>query len=411
MIRLNTLIISLFFSITLTAQDSVSVLFIGNSYTYVNALPDILVNLSTSLGDVVNQDSHTGGGATLQGHAGNPAAYAKINAQPWDYVVLQAQSQEPSFSDSQVDAETLPYAKQLADSIYANRFCSEALFFMTWGRENGDPQWAPIATFDGMNGRLRNAYLRMSDTIQGSVSPVGVAWKEVRDNYPAINLYSGDGSHPSYEGSYLAACTFYASVFRKSPIGATFYGALDPVTAGILQDVASYVVLDSLSQWNLRALSEHTQADYLSSVTGTTVALTNTSTKAQSYAWDFGDGMSSTDEHPSNTFAVNGTYSVTLIAESPCDLDTITMNVNIGVTEISEHSTYFHLATFGDGHYQISTEMKVLSMKILDPIGREILREANLSKEIVIDLSQKPSGIYSVILETSETSKSIRLIK
>ena len=38
------------------------------------------------------------------------------------------------------------------------------MFFMTWGRENGDPQWDSISTFNKMNLRLRNAYLRFADS-------------------------------------------------------------------------------------------------------------------------------------------------------------------------------------------------------------------------------------------------------
>jgi len=33
------------------------------------------------------------------------------------------------------------------------------------------------------------------------VAPVGRVWRHIRENYPQIQLYSGDGSHPSYIGS------------------------------------------------------------------------------------------------------------------------------------------------------------------------------------------------------------------
>ena len=334
----NYLLVALaLLSFGLTAQDSVSVLFIGNSYTAYNSLPSLVNDIAVSLGDEVTFDSNTPGGATLSAHAGNATNYNKINSKPWDFVVLQAQSQEPSFPDAQVDVNTLPFAMQLADSIYGNNFCSEVLFYMTWGRENGDPQWAPISTFDGMNGRLRSAYMRFADSVDGAVAPVGSAWKYIRDTYPSINLYAGDGSHPSYEGSYLAACTFYASVFRKSPIGAPFIGSLDPVTAERLQTAASMTVLDSLEQWNLRPISEHTQAEFSSSVTGSIADFLNMSTKATNYIWNFGDGSPvNTDENPSYTYLTDGTYSVQLIAESPCDSDTIQYDVLIGFADLNE---------------------------------------------------------------------------
>lgn len=394
------------------AQDSVSVLFIGNSYTYVIDLPLMIENLASSLGDEVYSDEHTPGGTTLANHAANPTVYAKINSTPWDFVVLQAQSQEPAFSDGQVNSQTLPYAIQLADSVYANRFCSDVMMFMTWGRENGDPQWAPISTFDGMNSRLRSAYIRMADSVQGSVSPVGSAWKYVRDNYPTINLYSGDGSHPSPEGTYLAACTFYASLFRKSPVGATYLYTLDPITAGILQETAELTVLDSLDLWNLRPISEHTQADFSYLATVGSVQFDNLSTKAQTYEWNFGDGNTSTDENPLHSYLANGVYSVTLIAYSECDSDTNTYLVNInslGATE--EELNEMKLFAVADNLYRIVANEQILSARLFDTLGKEILFVYPKEKELTVDLRGSALGVYLIIIQTEKGKTTLRLLK
>ncbi len=402
-------------SIGLFAQDSVSVLFIGNSYTNYNSLPSLVNDVAVSLGDKVNYDSHTPGGQTLANHAANATVYDKIDDNPWDFVVLQAQSQEPSFPDSQVDVETLPYAIQLADSIYANNFCSETLFYMTWGRENGDPQWGPISTFDGMNGRLRNAYMRFADSVDGAVSPVGSAWKYIRDTYPTINLYAGDGSHPSYEGSYLAACTFYASVFRKSPVGASFIGTLDPVTAERLQTAAAMTVLDSLEQWNLRPISEHTQAafygEHFSTPGPTTVVLTNLSTKATNYYWDFGDGNTSTDENPTHTYAsFCNPCSVTLIAESPCDTDTVQQN--IGYIGLNEGQIPVEVASFGEGKFNISARTALQDVQVSNAAGELLKLDIVLSGSVAeIDLSEVSSGVYFVLVKTEEGRSMLKLMR
>lgn len=391
------------------AQDSASVLFIGNSYTYVNDLPTMLGDLSTSLGDNVQFDSYTAGGATLEGHAGNAAAYAKINSEAWDYVVLQAQSQEPSFPDTQVDANTIPYAIQLADSVYANNYCSEVMMFMTWGRENGDPQWGPISTFDGMNARLRSAYLRMADSVSGSVSPVGVAWKYVRDNHPTIGLYTGDGSHPSYEGTYLAACTFYASVFRKSPVGAPFIGSLSAQVAADLQNAAAVTVLDSLDQFNLHPISEYTQADFSFTVTDGTVDFTNLSTDATTYSWDFDNAVTSQDENPSVTYFTNGNYTVTLIAESPCDIDSIQYDIEITTASINEYAKDYTLKSFGNGVFEITNISTMDNISVVNMEGREVAYESNFGSSLRLDISTNKPGIYLLRMKNAEGSYSIRL--
>ena len=392
----------IFLSNIVLSQDSASVLFIGNSYVYTNNLPLMLSNLTLSLGDEVSYASQTPGGYTLANHASNAATYTSINSNPWDYVVLQAQSQEPSFSDSQVDQETIPYAIQLADSVYSNNFCSEVMMFMTWGRENGDPQWGPISTFEGMNSRLRNAYMRMADSVQGSVSPVGSAWAYVRQNYPSINLYIADGSHPSSEGSYLAACTFYASIFRKSPVGASFIGTLDATTAGYLQSAAAITVLDSLEQWNLRPLSEHTQADFVVAINGFSTDFTNMSTKATNYYWDFGDGNTSTDVNPSHTYASNGTYTVNLIAESPCDTDTMEYQVTILVAGIKENQGDINVKYLGDGMYALHAISPLESIVVYDLSGARVGFKSVTSSELIVDLSENNFGIYLIYLRTEK---------
>ena len=396
---------------TTYSQDTASVLFIGNSYTYANDLPTMLQNLAASFGDVVTKDSQTPGGATFQTHVNNQATFNKIGLENWDFVVLQGQSQEPSFSDAQVNTQTIPYAKQLADSIYANNFCSEVLMYMTWGRENGDPQWAPISTFDGMNARLRSAYMRIADTVQGSVAPVGVAWKYVRDNYPSINLYVADGSHPSVEGTYLAACTFYSAMFRKSPVGSTFLSTVDPNTATILQSAAELSVMDSLEQWNVRPLSEHTQAEFYPANWENLFTFWNYSTKATNYSWDFGDGNSSTDVSPTHTYANTGIYNVTLIAESPCDSDTISYQVHVTVVSVEElFEERLELAHLESGVYSIKLPVGPSEIELYSAEGRKVAFNLSGEGSVKLDFRQAGEGIYLLKIKTNEGESTVRLL-
>ena len=55
----------------------------------------------------------------------------------WDFVVLQEQSQYPSFPLWQVEQEVFPYANQLNELIHEYNECGNTVFFMTWGRKMG----------------------------------------------------------------------------------------------------------------------------------------------------------------------------------------------------------------------------------------------------------------------------------
>lgn len=161
----------------LYAQDSKNVLFLGNSYTTSNNLPNLIQQVATSIGDTFTYDTSTPGGYTLQGHATNTTSLDKIRAGNWDYVVLQEQSQRPSFPDAQVANEVYPYAQRLNDSIVKYNPCAETTFYMTWGRENGDTAncggWPPVCTYEGMDDLLRQRYQIMANDNDAITSPVG----------------------------------------------------------------------------------------------------------------------------------------------------------------------------------------------------------------------------------------------
>ena len=172
-----------FIPIFVFAQQTKEVLFLGNSYTYVNDLPNMVKQIALSFGDTLNYDQNTPGGATLQMHSTNTQTLSKISQQQWDNVIIQCQSQEPSFSPSQVSNDVFPYAQILIDSIESNSICTEPMFFMTWGRKYGDQQncqfYPPICTYIGMQQRLRESYLDMTFNHNATCSPVGIVLERI----------------------------------------------------------------------------------------------------------------------------------------------------------------------------------------------------------------------------------------
>src|SRR5688572_23871736 len=85
---------------TSSAQTTRRVLFLGNSYTGFNNLPQLISDAALSAGDSLIFDSNTPGGYTLEAHSLDPVSLGKIATGGWDYVVLQGQSQEPIIQTS-----------------------------------------------------------------------------------------------------------------------------------------------------------------------------------------------------------------------------------------------------------------------------------------------------------------------
>jgi|GEM_PF-1571908 len=251
-IKFSLALLLFLLQLSIQAQDTTKVLFIGNSLTFANDLPTVFKNLSMAGGHVVETDQSVFGGYTLQAHSTNPQTLQKIQAGNWDFVVLQEQSQIPSMFDI-VETQFYPYGVLLDSLIHVNNPTAKTVMFLSFAHQNGDADILASGGFDTywqMQGRLRQSYLHLADSIQAMVAPVGCAWREVRMAEPSLVLYS-DVVHPSLAGTYLAANVFYATLFQQTTLGNSFMAGLDPIVAQLLQTTASNTVLDSLTLWNI----------------------------------------------------------------------------------------------------------------------------------------------------------------
>lgn len=401
----------------LFAQEK-SVLFIGNSYTASNGtIPALLRDIALSLGDEIEVDSHTLGGYTFELHSTNQTTLAKIASQNWDFVVLQEQSQRPAFPPAQVEEEVFPYAKVLCDSIYSNQACTKPIFFLTWGHKNGDVNncvhYPPICTYEGQQWRLRESYVQMAEDNNGWVAPCGMAFKYIRDNNPDIELYTPDNSHPSLFGSYLAACTFYSTIFHKSPIGASFPEGINESEANILQNAAWLVVTDSLDVWRIdtsKMLVEFMELH----VTGSNysyASFENNTQNADSCFWDFGNG-STTMQYPGynymydiihNYYSQEGEYQVCLTCYKLCESDKVCIDIDFVLTNIAEQkqesiNIYPNPVSKNGTIYTLSYKNK--KYEILSMEGKVII-EGTVSAR-GIDISGLSQGHYVLRIGTNQ---------
>jgi hypothetical protein len=90
------------------------------------------------------------------------------------------------------------------------------VFFLTWGRRDGDQRNNPEDTYAGMQSRLETGYREAAASAGGAlVVPVGKAWAREMKAGRGLGLYAKDGSHPSAEGVRLSAKVFVEFFFGK----------------------------------------------------------------------------------------------------------------------------------------------------------------------------------------------------
>lgn len=376
-------------------SDTLKVLFIGNSYTYVNDMPGILSQMAFSTNDVIQTLSSTPGGYTLQLHSSNPTTLNAIAAGVWDYTVLQEQSQLPALQDSIVETDVYPYAYLLDSLIRDANPCTETVFYRTWGRKNGDlqncPTWPPVCTYQGMDSLLHLRYRIMTDSFSAIMSPVGMVFRYIRLYNPSLELYDSDESHPSPAGSYAAACSFYTTFLRKDPELITFDNGLNPTDAAFIRQAAKVVVYDNLSAWNIGKYDPTAAFDY--SIDDLTVSFQNQSQQSFQFFWDFGDGNISSELNPVHTYALAGNYLVKLVASVCKVYDSTFATVSLQPSSIEQSQRNSVEVSQTSEYITLKIPRQTKEVHLFDGLGRELHVWNKPMVDLLIPKALLPKGL------------------
>ncbi|MBK8172188.1 MAG: hypothetical protein IPK60_17845 [Sandaracinaceae bacterium] len=226
--------------------DTHRVLFVGNSYVYVNDVSGHYRDIAQAFLPDVDVQAVATGGYTLAEHAADAntngtslAACLGIESDAttqFDAVVLQEQSQLGGYPSSGFYSpeRAASVAAAGALSAAARAHAATTVLYATWGYKNGDAT-DPFrtATYEAMQNELDASYMSLAAVLreQGSnvlVAPVGGAVRTVFNDVTAQGgdpladgsdfalLYEADGSHPSVRGAYLAACILAGTITESS---------------------------------------------------------------------------------------------------------------------------------------------------------------------------------------------------
>ena len=251
-----------------SGQQGLDVLFMGNSYTQSNNLDGLVESALQQNSPSANADKLVAGGLRLDQHATRAQTAGHqwnttLNNGNWDWVILQDQSQVPSFpptsSQSWQDSKN---GAIILDGMIEDQG-AETVFLMTWGRRDGDSQnqWRS-PDYLTMQAHLDSGYRLYAENVSTPdrpawIAPAGLAFKHIYDGIVAQggtpedsgtlfhDLYTSDGSHPSLSGSYLATCVVYATLTGDDPVGLIGPGGLDATRTLELQQAAAMTVFSN----------------------------------------------------------------------------------------------------------------------------------------------------------------------
>jgi hypothetical protein len=144
------------------------------------------------------------------------------NNTSWDFVILQDQSAVPADIYSELWWDSLDAGVELNKLIEPTG--AVTMFLLTWGRQKGLGSDDFFTDFLKMQAYLNAGYRQYqlaANNPRSFVAPAGIAYQLIYDetilvggtetSSPFSDLYSGDGSHPSVQGSYFSACVMYAA--------------------------------------------------------------------------------------------------------------------------------------------------------------------------------------------------------
>jgi hypothetical protein len=200
------------------------ILFIGNSLTYVNDMPSMVVALADAakLTPALSADVWASPDYALIDHWQAGAVRKLVADGHYDVVVLQ---QGPS--SVSVNRDTLRLAAKLFDPVIRAAGGIPALYSV----------WPTIDRQQDFD-RATESYQLAAGDVKGMHFPGGETWRAAWRKDGGLRLYSSDGLHPSTLGSYAVALSIVGMLYDRSVVGLPNVLSVDTATVRLLQQAA-----------------------------------------------------------------------------------------------------------------------------------------------------------------------------
>ncbi len=225
-------------------KDTLSLLTIGNSFTYYRSSPYILKELARSQGHLLKVRNHTLGGQYLRDHTYLEIAQDYIRQGGYDYAFLQDQTvQHARWIRTRADS-IIQHTQELANQILAKSPKARLVLENTWSYTKyptaGDYTYTDLDTFDA---DLKAGAIEVAHSIGARLSPINEAFRQARKE--GFSLYISDNHHANRNGMYLKSCVNYLLLFGVPLDENAADCFVDAPVAKRLREIAENVVLNS----------------------------------------------------------------------------------------------------------------------------------------------------------------------
>jgi hypothetical protein len=199
------------------ASENVRILFIGNSLTAKNDLPEKFLRFAIAAKKNLQVFQSLLPGATLAEHSTSSQTIGLLQARQYTHVVLQEQSYFLSLGLVEEKRHTWP----AADALKTLAGNAQVVLYETFAYQNGI---YGTDTYEDMQSRVCEGYENLRQHLGCETAHVGKTWARARSGLEARNLsvrmlYGDDTHHPSRKGTFLAASVIFAQVYKMSVRG------------------------------------------------------------------------------------------------------------------------------------------------------------------------------------------------
>lgn len=383
------------------AADTTRVLFIGNSFTYGNMVPDIVKGIAQKGGFVMEYTMHAPPGATIgdtaQGtyaHMENPTVFEHIRKGGWDYVIVQDNQGRFIYNYGYFHpaCRTMEGHKKLMDSTLFHNPCAKMVWFSGWAFKNGAPPYGNtgIELID----RIDANYQFLNDSLHQVISPIGAAWRRSVLTQPSVNLWDADEAHASVNGSYLTAAVLFTTMFREDPRPLNFDNGLPAARAENFRKIAFETVKDSFSHDNLSS---------------TTLALSysggqlTTDAGYVSYEWYKNGTKINAATGPTHSTAPDGCFRVVGKTAAGCERRSWKLCLQpTAVPQLQGDAVFTFYPNPVPDFITVSGNLSgATSLVIYDLQGRVVLQEKLTRTEQRVDLRSLAPGQYLVRVQNA----------